>query len=113
MTTLTNRLCTLALAAWIALIFLGQHSPSQARTSSTQRALPGLDTRRGLYIRADGTRVYKDPLPPKKRVFTYRRKDGKVVQTVTGARRPYVSKKRPARRPARRHSAKKRSSHRR
>lgn len=90
---------SLALTAWLALILLGLvYSPTRAQTNSMQRPLPRLDTKRGLYIRADGTRVYKDPLPPQKRVFTYRRRDGKVVSTVTGVRRPYVGKKHVAKR---------------
>lgn len=50
------------------------------------RPLPRLDTSKGLYIRKDGTRVYKDPAPPTGHVYTWRRHNGTMAQQYTGAR---------------------------
>jgi len=90
----------------LAVLFVAAQSHAQPRPSQPRLArncpLPRLDTRRGLYIRPDGTRVYKDPAPPTSRVFTYRRKDGSIARTFVGPRRSYGSRKAP-RRFARRH----------
>lgn len=48
------------------------------------RPLPPLDRSKGLYIRKDGTRVYKDPAPPTGHVYTYRGHNGTVVRHYTG-----------------------------
>jgi hypothetical protein len=80
----------------------------------TRRPLPKLDTKRGLYIKRDGTRLYKDPAPPRNRVFTYKRRDGKVVRQLAGPRRPYAAgaKRRTVKRKVVRKSNRRRSSRR-
>ena len=43
---------------------------------------------RALYIRKDGTRLYKDPAPNGGAVYSYRRKDGTLVRHYVAAHRP-------------------------
>ncbi|MBV9471223.1 MAG: hypothetical protein JO316_16935 [Abitibacteriaceae bacterium] len=45
-----------------------------------------LDTSKGLYIRKSGTKVYKDPAPPRAKVYTYRSHNGTIVRHYTGPR---------------------------
>lgn len=84
-------------------------APALVSTAQAQyRPLKKLDTSKGLYIRSDGTRVAKDPAPPRRQVYTYRRKDGRIVRTYTN-RRNYGQR----RSTAKKRYAKKRSSSRR
>jgi hypothetical protein len=88
----------ISLMGCLLAIFLAWNCTTSFAQTLTRRPLPKLDTKRGLYIKRDGTRLYKDPAPPKNRVFTYRRRDGRVVSTLVGPRRAYASKRRPAKR---------------
>lgn len=59
----------------IAFALLGSACPVNALDTSKP-----LNTSKGLYIRKSGTRVYKDPAPPRSRVYSYRQKNGTVVR---------------------------------
>ena len=79
------------------LTVLAANSPVNAIDTSKP-----LDTRKGLYISKKGTRVYKDPLPRKSKVYSFRRKDGTWVRHYaihsSQARRSTKAKKRSSKR---------------
>ncbi len=103
----------LAVTGWLLVAFVLWNCASSFAQTLTRRPLPPLNTKRGLYIKRDGTRLYKDPAPPKNRVFTYRRRDGRVVSTLTGPRRPYTAQRRTVKRKAVRKTTKRRTGQRR
>ncbi len=67
-----------------SLWMMASGAQAQRRPSFADKPL---DTSKRLYVRPSGTRVFSDPAPPRRRVWRYRRNDGRVVTKVTGATR--------------------------
>ena len=85
----------------MALIVLGVAPSPPAQAIDLSKPL---DTSKGLYIRKDGTRLYKNTKRTGTRVYTYRRRDGVLVRTFVAAngKKSYTYSRAPRQAPIRR-----------